>query len=64
MGWIHDSRMTQTYVHLSGRDQDNAILKAYGIDVKDEGPWYQKDLLLVQDAMSPIIILLEMWDDS
>ena len=25
------SRMTQTYVHLSGRDQDIAILKAYGI---------------------------------
>ncbi|AKA48712.1 hypothetical protein IX51_05915 [uncultured archaeon] len=37
MGWIHGSRMTQTYVHLSGRDQDNAILKAYSIDVKDEG---------------------------
>lgn len=37
MGWIHGSRMTQTYVHLSGRDQDNAILKAYGIEVKDEG---------------------------
>ena len=38
MGWIHGSRMTQTYVHLSGRDQDNAILKAYGIEVKDENP--------------------------
>lgn len=36
MGWVHGSRMTQTYVHLSGRDQDNAILKAYGIQVKDE----------------------------
>ena len=38
MGWVHGSRMTQTYVHLSGRDQDNAILKAYGIAVKEEKP--------------------------
>ena len=36
MGWVHGSRMTQTYVHLSGRDQDNAILKAYGISTKEE----------------------------
>lgn len=36
MGWIHGSRMTQTYVHLSGRDQDKAILKAYGIEVQDD----------------------------
>ena len=38
MGWVHGSRMTQTYVHLSGRDQDIAILKAYGIAVKKEKP--------------------------
>jgi integrase/recombinase XerD len=38
MGWVHGSRMTQTYVHLSGRDQDNAILKTYGIEVKEERP--------------------------
>jgi integrase len=38
MGWVHGSRMTQTYVHLSGRDQDNAILKAYGIEVPEEKP--------------------------
>ena len=38
MGWVHGSRMTQTYVHLSGRDQDIAILKAYGIAVKEEKP--------------------------
>lgn len=37
MGWVHGSKMTQTYVHLSGRDQDTAILKAYGIAVEDEG---------------------------
>jgi hypothetical protein len=31
MGWVHGSKMTSVYVHLSMRDQDNAILKAYGI---------------------------------
>jgi hypothetical protein len=30
--WI---RQTRTYVHLSGKEQDNAILKAYGIEVQD-----------------------------
>lgn len=38
MGWVHGSRMTQTYVHLSGRDQDNAILRAYGIEIKEDNP--------------------------
>ena len=37
MGWVHGSKQTRTYVHLSGRDQDNAILKAYGIEIKDVG---------------------------
>lgn len=36
MGWVHGSRMTQTYVHLSGRDQDSAILKAYGIETRKD----------------------------
>ncbi|MEM4067454.1 MAG: tyrosine-type recombinase/integrase [Candidatus Micrarchaeaceae archaeon] len=36
MGWAHGSKMSQTYVHLSMRDQDRAILKAYGIDLKEE----------------------------
>jgi integrase len=36
MGWVHGSKQTKTYVHLSRRDQDNAILKAYGIEVKEE----------------------------
>jgi integrase/recombinase XerD len=35
MGWIHGSRMTSVYVHVSGRDQDNAILKAYGLKVEE-----------------------------
>jgi integrase len=38
MGWVHGSKMTKTYVHLSGRDQDNTILKAYGIEVDEEDP--------------------------
>ncbi len=37
MGWVHGSQMTRVYVHMSRRDQDNAILKAYGIKVDDEG---------------------------
>ena len=31
MGWIHGSKQSQTYVHLSGDQQKNAILKAYGL---------------------------------
>ncbi len=30
--------MTHPYVHLSGRDKDNAVLKAYGIEVREERP--------------------------
>ncbi|MCL5874252.1 MAG: tyrosine-type recombinase/integrase [Candidatus Thermoplasmatota archaeon] len=37
MGWIHGSKQTQTYVHLSLRDQDNAILRGYGKKVKEDG---------------------------
>jgi integrase len=29
-GWTGNSKMAATYVHLSGRDIDNAILQAYG----------------------------------
>jgi len=36
MGWVHGSNQSRTYVHLSGRQQDEAILKAYGIDIKQE----------------------------
>ena len=36
MGWVHGSRQTQTYVHLSGKERDNAILKAYGIQIDGE----------------------------
>jgi hypothetical protein len=35
-GWTQSSKMAAIYVHLSGRDVDNAVLKSYGIKVKDE----------------------------
>ena len=35
MGWIHGSRMARTYVHMGGRDVDEAILKANGIEIKE-----------------------------
>lgn len=36
MGWVHGSRMSRTYVHLSDEDIDNAVLKVYGIEKKKE----------------------------
>ncbi len=33
-GWIQGSGMPSTYVHLSGRDMDNALLKFNGIEVE------------------------------
>jgi len=35
-GWVQGSDMPRTYVHLSGRDMDTAILKLAGIPVKEE----------------------------
>ena len=35
-GWVPGSYMPSTYVHLSGRDVDGAILKAHGISVDQE----------------------------
>lgn len=35
-GWGQDSGMAATYVHLSGRDIDNALLKLQGIETGDE----------------------------
>jgi len=36
-GWTQNSGMASVYVHMSGRDVDNAILKMYGkVDEKDE----------------------------
>ncbi|MCI0564101.1 MAG: hypothetical protein MN733_36965 [Nitrososphaera sp.] len=35
-GWIQASDMAAVYVHLSGRDVDNAVLKVYGITKEQE----------------------------
>ncbi len=35
MGWVHGSSMMQTYVHLSAKEQDRAVLRAYGM-IKNE----------------------------
>ncbi len=34
-GWTPDSKMASVYVHLSGRDAERAILKAYGMEVPE-----------------------------
>jgi len=36
MGWVQGSNMPATYVHLSGRDIDNALLKLNNIPVAEE----------------------------
>jgi integrase/recombinase XerD len=36
LGWVGDSRMASTYVHLSGRNIDNAPLRLNGIKTEDE----------------------------
>ncbi len=35
-GWVQGSDMAATYVHLSGRDVDNALLKLHGLAKPDE----------------------------
>lgn len=35
-GWVQGSDMASIYVHLSGRDVDNALLKVYGIQNGEE----------------------------
>ncbi|MEM7826047.1 MAG: tyrosine-type recombinase/integrase, partial [Candidatus Aenigmatarchaeota archaeon] len=35
-GWTMDSKMASVYYHLSGRDVDEALLKAYGYKVEKE----------------------------
>ena len=36
LGWVGDSKIASTYVHLSGRNIDNALLKLNGIKTEDE----------------------------
>jgi integrase/recombinase XerD len=35
-GWVPGSFMPSTYVHLSGRDVDGALLKAHGVNVEND----------------------------
>jgi len=45
-GWAQGSSMPSTYVHLSGRDVDDALLKMHGLvkdDTKQEAPLKPKD---------------------
>lgn len=35
-GWVQASDMAGVYVHLSGRDVDNALLRVYGIEAKED----------------------------
>ena len=37
MGWVPGTKQMATYVHLSGKQADEAILKAYGVEVQDNG---------------------------
>ncbi len=34
-GWVGDSKMVGTYTHMSGRDVDNAIIRANGLSTAD-----------------------------
>jgi len=36
LGWTQASKMAAIYVHLSGRDTDNAILKMNGVNISEE----------------------------
>ena len=46
-GWTGSSKMAATYVHLSGRDIDNAIFKANGIEGKED---LQKPKLTIKNC--------------
>ena len=45
-GWVQGSDMPSTYVHLSGRDVDQALLRLHNIAVRDEADSGQKFSLL------------------
>lgn len=57
LGWVADSNMASVYVHLSGRDIENAVLEKNGIEIEkrdtrlkaDECPRCHK--MLPQDAV-------------
>ncbi len=37
-GWVHGSKMAQTYINLSGVQQDTAFRKAMGLPTKEDDP--------------------------
>ncbi len=37
-GWVHGSRMAQTYINLSGVQQDTAFRKAMGLPTREDDP--------------------------
>jgi integrase/recombinase XerD len=39
MGWVRGSEMPSTYVHLSGRDVDQALLRLNNITVSEKEDW-------------------------
>jgi len=41
-GWVKDSKMAAVYVHLSGKDVDDAILRLHGLDEDNETPMIGK----------------------
>lgn len=49
LGWTQGSNMAAIYVHLSGKNVDDAILKAHGLIKEDAKP---EDVLLKFDDMS------------
>lgn len=45
-GWVKDSEMASVYVHLSGRDVDEAVLRMHGLKKDNEGTKRSVDLCL------------------
>ena len=54
-GWIQGSDMPSVYVHLSGRDVDDAVLKANGITAKEKTAKNQGVELVSDFATASII---------
>ena len=54
LGWKQGSDMASTYIHLSGKNTDNALLKMYGLNVKDEKANDMKPLKCTRcDSINP-----------
>ncbi len=55
-GWTQSSNMASVYVHLSGRDVDNAILKVHGIENngdKEESKFTPKNCIRCEYSNAP-----------